>query len=340
VNREDRFGQYRRSRQEGKRLAITRKARLTTDILRRHFSGKAVLGLLTTDSEGRCRWAVIDIDRHGDEGSAVANEKAAIALYDRGTQLGCQCILEDSNGRGGFHLWLLFNGPVPAARLYPFAKGLVHDWHDLGLQAEPEVFPKQGTLKAGRTGNWVRIPGHHHSLPHWSRIWDGGRWLAGEEAVKTLLNTRGGKHTTLPDGTQEFATEEVADLTRVGDDHQAEPRLLCLARSAIGVLPSKFADEYDKWLIVGMSLKSLGDEGLVLWDQWSRRSPKYQDGMALFCATIVHTTSYKVPLGSGRVGSSRAEVFGGSRRVSPLCAPFFAPRPWPARTPTTVCRSR
>lgn len=38
------------------------------------------------------------------------------------------------------------------------------------------------------------------------------------------------------------------------------------------------ADDYGDWVTVGMALRSLGDEGLRLWDSWSARSSKHIDG--------------------------------------------------------------
>lgn len=38
------------------------------------------------------------------------------------------------------------------------------------------------------------------------------------------------------------------------------------------------ADNYGAWTSVGMALAELGNEGLSLWDNWSRKSPKYAGG--------------------------------------------------------------
>jgi hypothetical protein len=40
-------------------------------------------------------------------------------------------------------------------------------------------------------------------------------------------------------------------------------------------LASWRVDDYESWLRVGIALRSLGDEGLNLWHQWSARSSKY-----------------------------------------------------------------
>ncbi len=53
---------------------------------------------------------------------------------------------------------------------------------------------------------------------------------------------------------------------------------LSLANKALAMLKPERADDYDDWLAVGMSLRQLGDDGLALWDMWSRQSAKFQPG--------------------------------------------------------------
>ncbi len=151
-----------------------------------HFFGGLVIGLFTTSDDALCRMLVIDIDRHDDEGSPEANERAAIAIYDRAKSQGCSAFLEDSNGRGGYKLWLIFNEPVPAKMLRRFGHWLVRDWEDLGLIRAPEVVPKQDVLAEGMIGNFVRLPGRHHNLARWCRIWGGQRWLEGEDGARKI----------------------------------------------------------------------------------------------------------------------------------------------------------
>ncbi|MDQ3004163.1 MAG: bifunctional DNA primase/polymerase [Chloroflexota bacterium] len=50
------------------------------------------------------------------------------------------------------------------------------------------------------------------------------------------------------------------------------------ALAALNALSKIRADNYDQWLHVGMSLRSLGSDGLLLWDNWSRQSDKYEPG--------------------------------------------------------------
>src|SRR5262249_17961848 len=62
----------------------------------------------------------------------------------------------------------------------------------------PETFPKQPKVSSGRFGNWLRLPGHHHSRDHWSRVWDGYRWLVGVDAVQYILSLNGDSPSLIP----------------------------------------------------------------------------------------------------------------------------------------------
>jgi len=54
--------------------------------------------------------------------------------------------------------------------------------------------------------------------------------------------------------------------------------LLGLLRSAGAALPVCFPGVYDPWLKVGMSHYDLGEPGLDLWEEISRKCPKYRPG--------------------------------------------------------------
>ena len=185
------------------KIAFTSRSSLTDEVLAAHFQGSRVIGLLTTDNQNHSRFAVIDIDRHNDDSFKEANEKAAIVLHEHTVRLGCSVLLEDSNGRGGYKLWLLFKDGAPARWLRRFAADLVQDWKELGLAAPPEIFPKQDRLAEGKKGNFVRLPGRHHTLEHWSRIWDGGQWLEGEASAQQIISTMGASTSAIPQTVRE-----------------------------------------------------------------------------------------------------------------------------------------
>jgi hypothetical protein len=170
------------------------KVYLSEGVLRRHFAGRSIIGSHSTSAENTSKWGAVDIDWHGDESpDPEILWRAALAWYSRLWLLDLNPLLTDSNGRGGLHLRVLFNGPVPTEIVYAFMNWLVSDYAAFGLPAAPEVFPKQPHIDFGHYGNWLRLPGRHHKRAHWSRVWDGdsGRWLEGHAAIDLLLSHRG-----------------------------------------------------------------------------------------------------------------------------------------------------
>src|SRR5262249_48951938 len=75
----------------------------------------------------------------------------------------------------------------------------IADYATYGLTAPPETFPKQPRIRPGKYGNWLRLPGRHHTRDHWSRVWDGERWLDGADAVSYILAHRPSPSSCIPD---------------------------------------------------------------------------------------------------------------------------------------------
>jgi hypothetical protein len=197
VVRTDRWGAI--GGMNGKPGWYTASGELTRDVLVRHFRGAAptdIVGVLSLapDNAGKCwsRWTGTDIDWHKQEPAPAANWTAAKALYDTLLALGFRPVLEDSNGLGGYHVWVLFAERIRASIARNFGLWLTRDWKAWGLEERPEVFPKQAHVTGDECGNFLRLPGRHFKHPaHWSRIWNGSLWLEGEDAIDYLVNTVG-----------------------------------------------------------------------------------------------------------------------------------------------------
>ncbi|APZ90532.1 AAA family ATPase [Fuerstiella marisgermanici] len=175
VNRSDRHGCY------GDKGAFTADT-LDEYTLRNHFYGAKVVGLHSTAADNTCKWLGLDIDNHdGDDNLAADNLSTAIELLNKLLDLGIMAALEDSNGDGGYHIWILFSEPVPTEDVFRFAKWLIDG-------ADIETSPKQAALSGKGLGNWLRLPGRHHTREHWSRVWGDGEWLDDAESVEALLN--------------------------------------------------------------------------------------------------------------------------------------------------------
>lgn len=218
VNRTDAWGGYRPpsewnkefQRQDGTTgklgATTTHKGRLDSYYLGCHFRAMdrgTLIGLHSTSPDSTSKWGALDIDWHGPTSTAPdINVRAALAWYDRLARDGFRPLLVDSNGAGGFHLWILFASPAPTPRVYSFLRRLTTE--AMGMAKPPECFPKQAFLRPlpdGRPGygNWLRVPGRHHSREHWSRVWDGSRWLDGHLAIDFMLALQGDPLELLPE---------------------------------------------------------------------------------------------------------------------------------------------
>ncbi len=216
VNRRDVWGQYsvltpseqRNTDRSYKAMTLPAVAqrdesaeRVTIDKLTRHFASRRwqkpqLIGLHAKSQAATSCWFGIDIDNHADDASsgddlARRNLNAAVAWYRQLQTLGHDPLLFDSNGAGGYHLWVLFKEPAPTHDVYSFAMAVTSDWEQRQLERQPETFPKQ--LKEGSLGSWFRLPGLHHTREHHSRVWSGddgldNPWLAGHAAIDAMLN--------------------------------------------------------------------------------------------------------------------------------------------------------
>jgi len=211
VNRTDVWGAYATSGPVTRPAVVQRgKVALTQSIVRQHFAAtkrQHVIGLHagSIGPNSTAKWCAIDIDKHDEESPSdpQANEAAALVWFARLQALGFKPLLSDSNGKGGFHLRVPFDAPIPLAVSHRFGHWLTADHAELMVPVV-EVFPKQERLGAPGSGDreygsWLRIPGRHHSREHWSKVWDGECWLDDHAAVDFILAMKGDSPALIPD---------------------------------------------------------------------------------------------------------------------------------------------
>jgi hypothetical protein len=161
----------------------------TPRVIARHFAARDegdVIGLHSTSATDTSRFLGFDIDRHSDAITHDITRDAAVWLTERLAERGAAVLLEDSDGDGGYHVWIYFDAPVPTPAVFAWARHLA-DECTAATGLRPETFPKQATA-AGAYGNWLRLFGRHHTRAHWSRVCRPGEaWSAGSDAARCLL---------------------------------------------------------------------------------------------------------------------------------------------------------
>ncbi len=224
VNRKDVWGQYsvptpterRETGRTYKAMTLPAKAqrggdKVTLDKLTRHFASRRLrkpqlIGLHAKSKQTTSRWFGLDIDCHDPDAPeaqdlARRNLNACVTWYRKLQDMGHDPILFDSNGAGGFHIWVLFAEPAPTAQVFNFAQWVVSDWEKLQLEKLPETFPK--TVKDGSLGSWFRLPGLHHTRDHYAAVWAGDDglddpWLTGHAAIDVMLANVPGPPPVIP----------------------------------------------------------------------------------------------------------------------------------------------
>jgi hypothetical protein len=210
VNRRDVWSQYtlRGDKIGVVMLPVKERRKLGTDMvtlqkLRRHFAARSrshLIGLHSISDHSTCKWFVVDVDLHdpdmpnADE-AAAANLRACLAWAGRLREKLFDPCLMDSNGAGGYHLWVLLDGEYPLADVYDTVTELVADHAEHGIERRPEVFPPKREVGPDDLPYGLRLPGRHHTLHHYTRVMNfdaagENEWLEGAAAIEAMMAIR------------------------------------------------------------------------------------------------------------------------------------------------------
>ena len=247
---------------------------VTKEELAAHFAGEFTLGLAATSLDDQCLWVAWDMDNHGStDVETTQNLDYAIVLMNRLAELGFSPVVEDSDGKGGIHVWVMFNRPIPAATAYQFSAWVARDYEEHGLE-KIECFPKNSTVQHtdAKCGHYLRTPGKHHKRAHWSRFWGDNAWLDLDESVRLLLSQTGDDPELIPPLAEKPKPATAPYLPSVADSGDRDESL---AADAIKSIP---AEDYPTWLKIGQALHSAGDHMLGHWIDWSHGAANFKSG--------------------------------------------------------------
>lgn len=172
------------------RRAQRGKVQLSRADLQRHFEGEDeghLVGLHPISRDNTSLWFGIDLDAHGADAKTEFLLRLLDALRFCVEWLGERFSLLVEDSGAGFHLWGYLNQAVPTPALFLLLHDLANKC-ELATGIRPELYPKQPRLSGG-FGNWLRLPGRHHTLPRWSRIClPSELWLVGAAAADLILH--------------------------------------------------------------------------------------------------------------------------------------------------------
>jgi hypothetical protein len=259
VNRRDVWSQY--TLKDGKigvvMLPIVERRKMGTDMvtlnkLHRHFSGKSpahLIGLHSISDHSTAKWFAIDVDLHDEtlpnSGEiAEANFNAALEWAEGLREQGIDAMLIDSNGVGGYHVWVLLDKEYPLADVYDFADKIRSDWQERGLPRKPEQFPPKRAVNPDDLPYTLRTPGRHHTRPHYTRLWNWDavpgepEWLEGGDAIEAMMATKPAKLPKIRKKKEKVG--EIKPSRRMKTNPEPARRRVCVDLD--GVLA-----KYDKW---------------------------------------------------------------------------------------------
>jgi Family of unknown function (DUF5906)/Primase C terminal 2 (PriCT-2) len=265
---------------------------VTPDLYRRHLVDPDPmgwsLGIIPIREDDRCMFGVIDFDLsdHTDE--------MALAIVQRSAFANLPLVWSLSKSRG-LHGALFLASPQPAAevrRLLDHWTTTHFDWKPKGPNSNKadgigsfEIFPKQDAVERAKTGNFIHL------------AWSGGDESPryGFNAARRLTFAEWLAHAWSWRATaEEFAAYLQAVPSRVApvippaaSYRKTRPHTLAEARALLRDLAAERWDDYGSigaggWLDIGMVLHAEfegADDALVLWDEFSRGSERY-DPMA------------------------------------------------------------
>ncbi len=166
-------------------------------------TGRFRIGSYTPTPTGTTRWLCLDFDGEGHADALADPERTARGASRAFADAGLPCYLERSGGGHGWHLWVFFDPPLPAAKARALAEALAPGEVTLATgEIVPnttgrgiEVFPKQDHIQEDGCGASVWLP-----------------WWSGAEGAANQFHRPDADGSLVPYLPTEFATVEEATV--------------------------------------------------------------------------------------------------------------------------------
>jgi hypothetical protein len=245
---------------------ITINEPVTSQMLHAHAANRRPIMVFPLIGD-RTRVAVLDFDNHGGSLTWEQMVESVRPIVDSLQADGLKPMLFRSGGGNGIHVWMIWKTPQAAKQVRAYLSELLYG-HGFKsgsggvVKAEVEIFPKQNAVEAGGHGSGIALPLARKSVPLDANLTplDPGTWTCSSEEALFSDPSALGTATSA----EAEATKAVARVVLDGDLEEAG--------SALKNVPS---DDRDLWIKIGHALKSaFGDDGFLVWADWSSRSAK------------------------------------------------------------------
>ena len=160
------------------------------DLMSCHLDGSFGVGICPVNNDGKCWFAVLDID-----------------CYDKRTKKMLQFIQEYNlpllpfrSKSGGLHVYIFFAKAITARNAREILKDIVYNFclDDIYGKGKVEIFPKQDTIKEGGFGSAVTLPYFNAENPYTYLLDSDGNKVEFKEAMDYIQ-----KHMTTLDNVKE-----------------------------------------------------------------------------------------------------------------------------------------
>ena len=128
---------------------------VTDEAIEGHLRGRRTLGVYPMLADDTCRFLAADFDKE-------TWRRDAGAYLDACRSKNVPAALERSRSGNGAHVWIFFDGPVPASLARRLGTHILTEAMernpDLGFRSYDRFFPSQDTMPQGGFGNLIALP--------------------------------------------------------------------------------------------------------------------------------------------------------------------------------------
>jgi len=125
------------------------------EIIRKHLSGKQIIGVYPLLKNETCWFLAVDFDRS----NWIKDAEAFISTC---REFDLPYALERSRSGNGCHVWFFFSKPIPASTARKLGTGILtvsmEKRRQIGFDSYDRLFPNQDTLPKGGFGNLIALP--------------------------------------------------------------------------------------------------------------------------------------------------------------------------------------